>query len=216
MIRKEKSSMSKTSQKLQKHSILEAALSDLSAWPAPAAPQVSLSETPFQGYFILRALDTLKTLNENLEPVFGQALSNKPNKAGSKKGIKIFWLREGQWAIVTSEENKDKIRSEMEKALSNLKSSLVDNSSGYTMLTLKGEKARDTLMKGCPLDLHPAVFKTGHMALSRVMHADILLHHPSKERYDLYIRKSFAEYLLRWLHDGALEYGVEIKTSEAA
>lgn len=207
--------MSKTLSKPEKHSILEKPLSELSAWPTASSPQVTLSEVPFQGQFVLRSLDTLKDLNEKLEPVLGLALSNTPNKAVSKKGLKVFWLREGHWMIVTSTSKRDQIAGQLDKALSGMDSSVVDNSAGQTVIKLHGDKARETLIKGCPLDLHPSAFKTGHMAQSRIMHADILLHRSSKDNYDLYIRKSFAEYLLRWLHDAALEFGVVVESKES-
>ena len=200
-----------SNQSLNPRSILEPALQDLASLPVDPDFDVTIQETPFQGQFVLRSLDTLKDLNEALEPVTGITLTNKPNRTESQDNIKCFWLRERQWLIVTPPDKRAEIFKDIETALAGKDSSIVDISGGQTMISLVGTKSLETLKKGCPLDIHPSVFKKDAMALTRVQHADVLLHRADREKYDLYIRKSFAEYLLRWLHDGALEYGVKVE-----
>ncbi len=196
---------------IKQTSILEQTLKELELQTAGSDYNVSLEEIPFQGQFVIRSLDTLKDLNAALEPVTGIKMTNKPNTTETGKKGKIFWLREGQWLFVTPAKTSAAIGEKLIAAVADLDSSVVDNSSGYTMLRISGEKARDTIKKGCPLDIYPKVFGPGSMALTRIMHADVLLHHPEDKLYDLYIRKSFAEYLLRFVHDAALEFGVEVK-----
>lgn len=197
---------------LQRRSILEPALLELAAYHENAS--VILRETPFQGQLILRALDELDGLNTALTPVLGTALDATPNRVNIQGKLKIFWLRPRQWLVVTPPEKHAETLQAIENALSAMDSSVVDNSDGHTMLCLEGEKAADVIKKGCPLDIHPRVFPAGSMALTRIVHTDILLHHAKENQFDIYVRNSFGEYLLRWLFDAAHEYGIYIDKGE--
>lgn len=197
--------------KLKRHSILEPALPDLYDQGADEDhAAVRIEEHPFYGHLVIRSLDTLKALNEAVEPVLGCKLGTKPNHVTTQGDVRVFWLREGQWLVLTPEKKHLSLFGKLDKALSDMDSSVVDTSDGHTLLRLSGPKSRDVLMKGCPLDIHPRVFKKDAMALTRIVHADILLHHVGQDIYEINVRTSFAEYLLRWLYDAALEYGVSV------
>src|SRR5207302_506874 len=72
----------------------------------------------------------------------------------------------------------------------------------------RGALARETLMKGCSLDLHPRSFTPGQCAQTMLARAQIILHQiDGAPSYDLYPRRSFAEYLWLWLCDAMAEYG---------
>lgn len=195
---------------LQRHSLLEPALLELESHSAADAPAV-VEEVPFQGHFTIRALEKTDALNEKLKPVFGITLDDTPNTVGTNKGNTVYWLREGQWLVITPPEKQRTLFEKAEKALKDMHSSIVDNSDGFTMLRLSGERARDILMKGCPLDIHPREFPAGSMAQTRIVHADVLLHHPEDDLFHIFVRNSFAEYLLRWIFDAGLEYGISVE-----
>ncbi|MEV0586005.1 2Fe-2S iron-sulfur cluster-binding protein [Nonomuraea sp. NPDC050310] len=75
----------------------------------------------------------------------------------------------------------------------------VEVSGQRTVLELSGPAAREVLMTGCPLDLHPRVF-TGH-AQTTVGKAGVVLERTEPDTYRLYVRSSFAAYLAEWLLD---------------
>ena len=75
--------------------------------------------------------------------------------------------------------------------------------SGYTVLEISGAQAREALARGCPLDLHPRVFKTGQCAQSHFFKTAIVLAPTGDERMDLVVRRSFADYFCRILLDAA-------------
>ena len=77
-------------------------------------------------------------------------------------------------------------------------------------LHIAGPKARDVIAKGCPLDLHPRVFGgVGHCAQSHLAKTTVILHQVSETPgFDLYTRRSFSDYLWRWLEDAGREYGL--------
>ena len=85
-----------------------------------------------------------------------------------------------------------------------------------TRIRVSGPKARDLLAKGCPLDLHPEAFgEPGRCAQSHVAKALVVLHLIADDpaegaSFDIYVLRSFAEYLWCWLEDAAREYGLAV------
>ncbi len=70
------------------------------------------------------------------------------------------------------------------------------------------------LAKGCPIDFHPRVFRAGHCAQSTYGKANVLVHQTSDApAYDIYVERSFADYLWACLEDAAEEYGLAITMS---
>ena len=67
------------------------------------------------------------------------------------------------------------------------------------------------LAKGCPLDLHPLVFRPGDCAQTLLAKANIIIRCvDDSSSYELIVRRSFADYAALWLHDAALEYGCTV------
>ena len=65
--------------------------------------------------------------------------------------------------------------------------------------------------KGCPLDLHPDVFRPGDCARTRLAKANVLLHAlDDAPTFHFTATRSFAEYLWRWLDDAGQEFGIVV------
>ena len=76
---------------------------------------------------------------------------------------------------------------------------------------MTGPNARDVLAKGCPLDLHPSVFRPGDCAQTLLAKANVTLRCvDDAPSYELTVRRSFADYAAPWLQDAALEYGCAV------
>lgn len=71
---------------------------------------------------------------------------------------------------------------------------------GHTTLGLQGPGAATLLARGCPLDLHPRAFAAGAMAQTHIAKANatVLCMQPG-EHFQIIVRRSFADYLFRWL-----------------
>jgi sarcosine oxidase subunit gamma len=89
---------------------------------------------------------------------------------------------------------------------------VVDVSDSRAVITLSGPRALDVLAKGCPLDLHPRVFSPGRCAQSLLAKAHVLLHRvDDAPTFEIYVHRSFADYLWTWLEDAAAEYGMAVR-----
>ena len=86
-----------------------------------------------------------------------------------------------------------------------------DISSGQTIIRLRGPRARDLLNKGCPLDLHPRVFGAGQCAQSHIGKSNaLIIQVDDTPTYDIIVRRSFADYLARWLLHSGMEYDIAV------
>jgi sarcosine oxidase subunit gamma len=79
-------------------------------------------------------------------------------------------------------------------------------SSSRTRISIEGRAAREVLLKGIPIDLHPSVFAPGKFAMTGLHHTPVLLHCVAENRLELYAMRTFALDIWEWLEDAALEF----------
>jgi sarcosine oxidase subunit gamma len=178
---------------------------------------VLISERPYLKKLTLRGNANEPKFMGAIKKVFKLPLPIKPctsfsNKAGSSHNL---WMGPDEWLIVGPSNETGHLFSNLKNALKNLHYGLVDNTESRTLIQLSGSQARSVLEKGCSIDLHPRSFKQGSVVNTLLGHAHVTLHltaltgaaeHPI---FNLYIHRSFAEYLWSWLEDASCEYGLE-------
>ncbi len=128
-----------------------------------------------------------------------------------------LWLGPDEWLVVTPTGAEGETTEALRRALAGRHAAVTavtavtDVSEGRAVIALSGANARDVLMKGCPLDLHPRAFKPGQCAQSTFAKALVIIHQTSAApAYHIYVERSFADYLWMWLEDAAAEYGLAI------
>lgn len=85
--------------------------------------------------------------------------------------------------------------------------SAVEVSAGFAVLEVTGPHAPAVLGHGCSIDLHPGVFGPGSSARTRLAKAQVILAQTDDApTYRMWVRASFARYLVAWLLDAATEY----------
>ncbi len=173
--------------------------------PKGGAPRIE--EKPFLGYLNLRGrpgntgflAGVLKALG--VEP---PTAANTVVEAGDNR---IYWLGPDEWLIVTPAGKQGELKARLDAALAGVFSSVVDNSSGLTMIHVTGDKAGALLASDCPLDLHPREFEPGQCAQTRLAKAGMIVSPLADGRgFEVVIRRSFADYLLRFLADAAIAF----------
>jgi sarcosine oxidase subunit gamma len=123
---------------------------------------------------------------------------------------RIFWLGLDEWQIVTSGEITDALATQLREALDERHVSITDLSGGYIAMRVGGPGARRVLAKGCTLDLHPGVFEVNACVQCGLAKSTVLLGLVDSEPvFDIVVRRSFADYLGRWLKHAAGEFAVE-------
>ncbi len=171
---------------------------------------VTLGERRFLGKVDLRGEPT-KKFRDAVAGALGVAPPTAANTAAGDGARTVLWLGPDEWLIVTPPGAEDETARALRAALAGHHVAVTDVSEGRTVIALAGPHARDVLAKGCPIDVHPRVFGAGHCAQSTYGKANVLLHQTSDApAYDIYVERSFADYLWSWLEDAAAEYGAAI------
>lgn len=175
---------------------------------AEAKPnQPSIREIPFQGFLNLRGKPDNAKFMAAVNRVLGCTLPVEANTVVESGDYRVYWLGPDEWLVMTPTEQQGKVQSELLAALEGIFSAVVDNTSGLTLLNITGKNAGNLIARDCPLDLHPAVFKPGQCAQTRLAKAGMTISPLSDEPgFELIIRRSFADYLLLWMQDGLIEF----------
>ena len=163
------------------------------------------------GHINVRGNPQDDTFRKATEAVLGQALPVDPNTI-SDGDQRIFWLGPDEWLVVPPLDKTPHILSCLGESLSGYHAAVNDVSGGNVALSLSGERTRDLFAKGCTLDFHPDVFKVGSCAQSGLGKAVALFGLVDDvPTFDLIVRRSFSEYLVKWLRHSGREYGIEFE-----
>lgn len=171
---------------------------------------VLLQEIACQVHLNLRGDPANPTFLSSVEEVIGIALPLQPNTVARKQGLIVAWLSPDEWLLIGENDPASTLQNRLEQALSGMHYALTDLSGGQTIITLGGERSLDLISKGCTLDLHPRVFGPSQCAQSQLAKANVLIiPRPSNLcAFDIIVRRSFAEYLWRWLLKSGAEFGI--------
>ena len=148
---------------------------------------------------------------DGVEHTLGQPLPLAPNTVSNGEHH-VYWLGPDEWLIVSSANDAFGLAAGLQDALSNQHVSINDISGGQVTLQLQGGKVRETLSKGCTIDLHVDAFRPGDCAQSGLAKAGALIGcFDSTNSLELSVRRSFADYLARWLQHAARDSGIEFR-----
>jgi len=177
-------------------------------------PGVVLTERPFLGYVNLRGDAGDATFLAAVEGVLGVALPLDPNTVAEGVDSTVCWMGPDEWLIVLRPGAQTRCATGMRRALGELHASAVDTTGGYTLVNVAGARGRELLAKGCTLDLHPGSFSPGQCAQTNLGKAGVLLipreGSSGARSFDVFVRRSFADYLGLWLEHSGREYNVRI------
>ncbi len=180
---------------------------------------VAMRERPHRGIVNLRLDPNNAEAMAALEAAFGFALPKTANDTAGDADTIALWLGPDEWWLVEpgpEPEAGPALAEKLRAALADHFAAITEVGESRTCIRVSGPNARALLQKGCPLDLHPCVFKAGACAQSILAKAGVTLHLFADESvaegliFDIYVARSFAEYLWAWLEDAGREYGVQV------
>ena len=146
-----------------------------------------------------------------VEFVIGQSLPVAANTM-SEKEHRVFWIGPDEWLITTVADNTLGLLADLDKKLASHHAAVNDVSGGNIELRLSGKNVRDVLAKGCTLDFYENVFGPGTCAQSGLAKAVVLFGFvDAPHTFEIIVRRSFSDYLLRWLANAGCEYGIEFR-----
>jgi sarcosine oxidase subunit gamma len=143
--------------------------------------------------------------------VTGLDLPDGP-KLAAMGGLTLIGIAPLQWlAIADGAEGRARL-SRLSEALSGL-TSIVDQSDAKAILRVSGPRLRDTLAKGCSLDLHPRAFTRQDAATTQIALIPCQLWQlDDAPTFELAVPISYARSFWSWLTASADEFGYEVGT----
>ncbi len=160
----------------------------------------SLAEIPFVDMLNLRGDASNPRFVQVVLETTGMHLPTQANTASIDPQRQLLWLGPDEWLLKLRDRQGDAVAAAMQQALVGLHSAVVDVGHGNTTLMLQGPGSPDLLARGCPLDLHPRAFGTGALAQTHIAKAGAtVLCLYAGIQYEITVRRSFADYLVRWL-----------------
>ncbi|KAB0633481.1 sarcosine oxidase subunit gamma [Burkholderia stagnalis] len=171
---------------------------------ARASQKFTFRERPF--------LDLVNVRGELSDPAFVAAFERvvgcrppaAPNTVARSAEYDVLWLGPDEWLVRSNGAvQAGVLEARLAEAVQGTYAAAVDIGSGYTVVEISGERVRDVLARGCPLDLHPRLFKPGQCAQTHYFKAGVVLVPTGDDTFEIVVRRSFADYFVRIMLDAA-------------
>ena len=175
-------------------------LDDLARIAAASAGSVTVGHLPFLAQVDLR-----------LEPAEAARspypLPTEPNTAWEAGSRAALWLGPDEWLVLGPPHAGAEIIAGLEVAFGSIPHSVVDVSANRVALEISGPGAKELLSAGCSLDLDPrGGWIAGRCAQTLLARVPVILHE-RPEATRVFVRPSFAGYLVDWLIHAAATLG---------
>lgn len=165
---------------------------------------VVMRESPPQGWWNLRGDSDDPRFRDAVAAIVGISPPVEPctwQEAGDRR---VFWFSPDEW-LLTAEPGTE-LEAPLRGALFG-SCSIVDVSGAQIAVNLSGEQAGKVLQKSSPYDFHPRNFPAGRCVQTTFAKGSALVAGNADGSFDLVVRRSYANYVHRWIADAAAEYG---------
>ncbi len=169
----------------------------------------SMKEKTPVGKINLRGDLKVKEFTSTTGKILGMILPKESCSTSTKEKITCLWLGPNEWLLVSNdtiakESNVYELEQILFNGISKKNLGAVTNvSDHYTVLKLSGSNIFEVLSKGCPYDFNSESFGDNKVIQTILNHVDVTIHRKAKDDVDLYVRRSFSNYLWSWIKDSA-------------
>jgi sarcosine oxidase subunit gamma len=147
-----------------------------------------------------------------VKAVTGADLPVKPNTTTQAGEFRLLWLGPTEYWVTAPAGSEERLVSDLRQAFTGQHAAVIDVSESRTVITISGPDAGEVLARGCSLDLHPRAFGPGQCAQTGLAKANVLIdQRDAVPSYDIYVLKSFADYLWQWIGLAGRDFKVAIK-----
>ncbi|MGO4685910.1 sarcosine oxidase subunit gamma [Hyphomicrobium sp. 2TAF46] len=177
------------------------------ARPIDDSHGVWANEIPHLGYISLRGDSRDQAFVSGASKALGVPLPLDPCTLARSESVTVLWLSPDEWMIISAPGRVNALRASLEQALAGVRSQVVDNSGGYTQIFLGGTHALDVLR-------HVSVYDFESLQPGRVVGTTFgkssAYAFQQGDGYRLIVRRSFADYIWRYLVRATTPYGLGI------
>lgn len=165
------------------------------------------NEIALSGYISLRGNTQNDAFIQAVNTALSIALPTQPCSMIHAAWGSILWLSTDEWLLICKRDQRASIQQLLETALVGIHSQVFDNSGGFTTVLLQGKNASDVLHHCTVYDL--SALNAGKVVGTTFGKVSLFLH-KQQDGYCLVFRRSFADYIWRFLERSALPYGFGI------
>ncbi|UTT87232.1 sarcosine oxidase subunit gamma family protein (plasmid) [Vibrio pelagius] len=170
---------------------------------------VILKEIKLVGHLTLRCNPEDKQVVEAVSSILGFPLPFEPLTSTEKGEYAARWISPDEWLITVPGLAAFDVESAFREQVKG-HYSLVNGSGGSTILELSGLHAVDVLKKSTPIDLHLDEFPVGKVVSTVFAKSGAIIRRIDVNKFELVVRRSFADYIWLWIQDASLEFGLRI------
>ena len=173
---------------------------------------VAMSEAPHRTIVNIRGTASDPAFASAVEAATGVMLPRSANTVATGGTRQILWLGPNEWWVTGPDGEAEFLVESLREKFVGQHAIACDVSESRAVLSLKGPRAREVLMRGVSIDLHPREFHVGQCAQTGVSRANALLHLVNDApTFDIYVLKSFSDYLWRWLETVARDFDLAVE-----
>lgn len=172
---------------------------------------LTMSEVGHRSIVNIRGTASDSAFASAVQSATGLALPTKANTVTTGGGKQILWLGPNEWWVTAADGQAEALVETLRAAFVGQHAIACDVSESRVILSIKGPQARALLARGVSLDLHPRAFKVGECAQTGLSRANALIHLvDDAPTFELYVLKSFADYIWRWLETVAVDFDLAV------
>ncbi len=172
---------------------------------------IVMSEVPHRTIINIRGTASDPAFSSAVQTATGLALPSAANTVSTEGVWQILWLGPNEWWITGPDGEAESLVEALRANFAGQHATACDVSESRAINALKGPGVREVLMRGVSLDLHPREFRVGQCAQTGVSRANALIHLvDDAPTFELYVLKSFSDYLWRWLEQVAADFNLAI------
>ncbi len=164
-------------------------------------------EMALLGYISLRGNAQKKDFLAAVKNVTGTSLPTQACSLSKVDFVTILNLSPDEWMIICPREQRAALQHALQAALVGVHSQVLDNSGGYTSVLLQGKQAADALQHCTVYNLHAL---TPNKVVGTTFGKASVILYRSDDGFCLVLRRSFADYIWRYLERAAQPYGFGI------
>jgi sarcosine oxidase subunit gamma len=173
---------------------------------------ITLGESAHRTIINIRGDSNDNAFTAAVKNTTGVDLPLAANTVAAAGDVRILWLGPNEWWVVGTDARRAGLIDGLRQAFAGQHTNVTDVSESRTVITMTGPASRDVLARGISNDLHPRAFGPGQCLQTSLSRTNVLLHQTDNApSYEIYVLKSFADYLWRWLGLIAEDFGMNVK-----
>jgi len=131
----------------------------------------------------------------------GLPLPLEPNRVAAMGAARVLWLGPDEWLVTATEGGEGGLGERLARTEGAF---VTDLSSSRAVIAVSGAAARRLLEAGCGIDLHPRKFAPGDCAQTLLARVPVIIDQVAPApAYRVFVRRSLACWLARWMIDAA-------------